>query len=75
MQMELNLDDSQLVRHATTGSTGRLDHIKGNLAFVSVPDKDWLEMWSVANTMPAEHLFIWPRYFGGNEWQTNSKIK
>ncbi len=64
-QLELNINDRQLVRHATTGNTGRLGYIKGNLAFVSVPGKDWLEMWAVANTIPAEHLFIWPRYFGG----------
>lgn len=62
-QLQLDLDDRQLVCSIVTGETGRLDHVKGNLAFVAVSGKDWLEMWALANTLPAEHLFIWPRYF------------
>lgn len=61
-QLQLDLDDRKLVCSTVTGEVGRLDHIKGNLAFVAVPGKGWLEMWSVVNTIPAEDLFVWPRY-------------
>ena len=64
MPLEFDLDDRQLVRHATTGNVAELDHIRGNLAFVAVQEHDWLDMWQVANTIPADCLFIWPLYFG-----------
>lgn len=60
---QLHLDDRQLVCHATTGEIGRLDHIKGNLAFVQFPGVDHLTMCAVGNIKPVADLFIWPRYF------------
>ena len=61
-QLELDLNDRQLVRNKATGNTARLDHLRGNIAFVGVPERG-LVMWAVANTIPAEHLFVWPRYY------------
>ncbi len=63
MQLQFTLDDRQVVRSTVTGETGRLDHIKGNLAFVQFPDVEWLVMCAVKNIKAVEHLFIWPRHF------------
>lgn len=63
MQLQLDLDDRQKVRSTVTGEVGRLDHIKGNLAFVQFPDVEWLVMCAVKNIKAVDDLFIWPRYF------------
>ena len=55
-QPELDLDDRQLVRHAISGDEGRLDHIIGNIAFVKLSEVDWLVMWAVKNTKPADEM-------------------
>lgn len=65
-QLLLGLNDRQLVRSTVTGAEGRLDHIKGNLAFVQFPGVGYLTMCAVENIKPVGHLFIWARYFGEN---------
>ncbi|KKL78791.1 hypothetical protein LCGC14_2021320 [marine sediment metagenome] len=63
IQLNFDLGDRQLVRHATTRAAGRLDHIKGNLAFVQFPGVGYLTMCGVKNIKPAADLLIWPLYF------------
>jgi len=62
-QLELDLNDRQLVRSASTGDLGRLDRVRGNIGFVYFADQG-LIMLAVKNIIPAEHLFVWPRYYG-----------
>jgi len=62
-QLELDLNDRQKVRNTYTGWTGRLDYIRGNLAFIYF-DEHGMKMSRVENVKPVEDLFIWPRYYG-----------
>ena len=72
MQLELDLNDRQLVRSLTTGNTGRLHEMRGNIAFVYFAAEGLL-MCNIERIEPVEHLFIWPSY--GNPDGFNASLK
>lgn len=63
IQLELGLNDRQLVRSLTTGNSGRLDEIRGNIAFVYF-ESEGVIMCATERVVPVEHLFFWPLYYG-----------
>lgn len=61
-QQQLDLEDRQLVCSLTTGDTGRLDEVRGNVAFVYF-ESEGLLMCALECIKPVDDLFIWSRYF------------